>query len=935
VGICLLSLKTPAIELNTPHPPHPSHPPNRTPIPADCTMVFTAVATEATVDVTRVDFHVSICVPILQGMTALPVDASNIGVACRPLQQTGEVKASQVFAGTERGVSCSVTMSKDDYAHMTFILSDRAVDAQGNPFGFDTLVPGFKIYVPGHALAAGLRTKWSVQDSNGGGVELEATIQVDRGFDIHSVLAGTRPENVPARAHRTLMQGAQVRSDCMCAILHATGGDDAALSMMAGQMFVNAGVVGPPLNQRLLSVSDPRMTQMLGDFLTGAQHNLHAAPAACKLGRRLRRRARRTNTKVGMERVVGDPRGTTPPSDLDADEETAPPQSGLYDPSQVAYIHQCLVEQGFRTYLYMAMPVVYGVAAKISDHISMPLCANAQQMQKLDKFISAVETNPEWAHAIHKLFETTLAEAWCSRTVYSMDPAMKVALGQSGARLVLQGPGEVQDILGQKGVSSRWFNAQRVGLNTAWNGVGAFDCEDGASFIAAVQCAIVYATERHSGTKEPRRDMFDTMHEIMPTTDQHCLHTQRCAARLLLITGRQMLQSVRGVSYVAASAADAASAAGMTATDSGNAKTCSAISATWARLVGTAPSAGGHAVSMKARTTKEKKITVSCGDQRVRVGVSTLIQATPLESTALVIPAPTDEAPELYNVSMEQGTQESQRLSGHGTSVSMSQCQSMCSAALAMRASMILPTDSQACPVFVQAPGTPGFYIGAYCIGNHILVTEDASSTGMTDLLNSTKTSNDAHVTVDQGILSDITKSVQNLTLPQILTRLEKPTTSTWSTYNEMGAGVERNADDGYRKVWALRPDLLPLERAMCEQIARHAAAEIPSVETLRAMRTAPLSSSEMRLHSLTPPGSQPPTRTGGGSVTPTPFIQVGMVPLMLNERNRDTGMPTHGVCAHTSITMLERLGAESARNITNGCAIGFFPLQDTRPLES
>ena len=149
---------------------------------------------------------------------------------------------------------------------------------------------------------------------------------------------------------------------------------------------------------------------------------------------------------------------------------------------------------------------------------------------------------------------------------------------------------------------------------------------------------------------------------------------------------------------------------------------------------------------------------------------------------------------------MQQGEQHSQQVVNQGADISMAQCQSMCSAALAAEACKLLPPDAQASPVFVQASGTPGFYIGAYCIGNHILVTEEAMSERMA-LVRQKAVGDPTYLTVDQNKLLDISNSVKDLPLPELMSKLAQSKISTWALYAEMGAGKQQVAADGGRKV--------------------------------------------------------------------------------------------------------------------------------------
>jgi hypothetical protein len=915
-------------------------------------VVYTAVVDGATAGLTDVRFKLSFGLPLIQGVPALPVDTSNIGVVCRPLLQTEEVKATQVFACDQHGVLCSVKLPPHGAAHITVLVGGRGCDAVGGELHIEKKVPFAKIYLTASCLVKDLITRWGLQDSNGGGVSVEATVQVQQGFDLEQILSGPRPTNFPSLASNALMQGAEKRSDIISWMLYKAGGDNAsraALSMMASQMVVNAGVAGPPVNQKLLFVSEARLEEHLGNLRPPVEHLVvvqgsgHDADPAPPPG---------PNAAPPPGPNADPPLGPNAPPPGPAG-ETNPTQTGLFDPMQVTYIQTCLVQHRFHSYLCLAMPVVYGVAAKLADHLNMPRCSTAQQMQQLDVFLRTVDGDLEWSRAVHQLFKASLAEAWSSRTQYSMDPAVNVTVGPTGAHLILHGPGEVQDISGQKGISSRWLHAQKSGMDAAWNGVGMYDCEDGAGFFTAVECAVKHATELHllggartHDIKQPRgttkrlhRDMFDSMHEIMPSTDQKCTHTQRCAARLLLMIGADMLRSVGGVAYVAASAADAATAAATDATTGAktqaNAQTRSAVRTSWARLVGPQPTAGGHAVKMEAGVDDEVALGVRHKGKRTSVKVGKLQWTAPLESTALVMPAPVDEAPSIHGVTV-QGVQQSQQVLQHGTGVSMAQCQSMCSAALAAEACKLLPTDTQASPVFVQAPGTTGFYIGAYCIGSRILVTEDAGSTGMAELQQAVRDNPD-HLTVDQEQLLKISNSAKELPLPKLLTNLGRSKLSTWALYAEMGAGKKRVGEDGARRIWTLEPKLFESERKYCEQIAMHAAAEVPSVETLRQFKTPPLSSSEMRLHMLMPPGMTPhqaAQRTAqrypctGPVAPPTPFLQEGMVPMILKLRSPDTGMPSQDACINKGQAVLEMMGSEWGRNLTPECTLGLFPLQ-------
>ena len=117
-----------------------------------------------------------------------------------------------------------------------------------------------------------------------------------------------------------------------------------------------------------------------------------------------------------------------------------------------------------------------------------------------------------------------------------------------------------------------------------------------------------------------------------------------------------------------------------------------------------------------------------------------------------------------------------------------------------------------------------------------------------------------------------------------------------------------------------------------------HAAAEVPSVETLRRFKIPPLSSSDMRIHLLMPPGMTPhqaaqrtaqrtAQRYTGPVAPPTPFLQDGLVPMMLklDSSHIEMNMPTHA--NNKGTVLLECLGSDKAYRITDKCALGFFPL--------
>jgi hypothetical protein len=607
----------------------------------------------------------------------------------------------------------------------------------------------------------------------------------------------------------------------------------------------------------------------------------------------------------------------------------------------------------------MAMPAVYGVAAKLADHLDLPPGPAAQQMQALDCFLRKVENDPAWTKSVHNLFKISMAENWSCRNRYSMDPAVAVCLGPTGAMLVLHGPGEVQDMSGQIGISCRWLHARAVDMNTAFNAVGNYDCEDGASLFAALLYIACYSSMLHLSQK---RDMFASMPEIMPETDRYCPYTQQCAARILLMVGAQERAcAVSGVSYVCASAASAEQAehakaqtgqggpeagpeAGPAAGQEGRPgppeAPVSAIYNTWGRLVGPTPSAGGHAVCMQGSVTGDATTCeIDSGELgTMQATIQRLQFCRPLESTALVYPAAPSKAVVLHGVNVRNSQAVSVSvLPDSGTSVSVPKCLSLCSATLAEEAVKILPPDTHAKPVFVQAVGTPGFYQGSYNVGDVLVFTA-------TDKNAVQKMRQVRKHTLNEEMLKGVCDRANKMTPGQVLEEMKHAGLCAWAQYEDMGPAEEPATGS----VYVLKTSLFADEAVACHYVARQARAEVPDVATLRQYMKAPLSMCRMRRRTLMPPvqcrpvaspAARPAARPAAPQRTAQPLPACTLppseywgqsVPVMVCKRNPVTGMSTIRECESENmvLTQGEELGAFAGRCVTESCAITEFHMQ-------
>lgn len=117
---------------------------------------------------------------------------------------------------------------------------------------------------------------------------------------------------------------------------------------------------------------------------------------------------------------------------------------------------------------------------------------------------------------LYSLFKVNLAEIWSACSKYSIDPAVIVSIGTTGAMLLLQGPGEVQDMIGQVHIGCQWVHASQHRCCLELGIVSMHDCEDGASFFTCVMHALGHGTTLHCKRK---RNMFSTMFDIMPLRD--------------------------------------------------------------------------------------------------------------------------------------------------------------------------------------------------------------------------------------------------------------------------------------------------------------------------------------------------------------------------------------------------------------------------------